>query len=46
VLVGLVPKPDFLQPDLLLGPFGPDPMVARQRYLGFAEERLELDRVA
>jgi hypothetical protein len=46
VLVGLVPKPDFLQPNLLLGPFGPDPVVARQRYLAFVEERLELERVA
>lgn len=45
-VVGLVPKPAFLQPWLLLGRFGANPVDARQRYLGFVEDRLELDRVA
>ncbi len=45
-VVGLKPKPDFLRPDLLLRPFGPELERARQRYVAFVEDRLELRRVA
>jgi REP element-mobilizing transposase RayT len=45
-VVGLVPKPDFLQPGWLLGQFAADPLEAQQRYLAFVEDRLEQRRVA
>ncbi len=40
-VMGLVPKPDFLQYGWLFEQFGPDIEVARQRYLAFVEDRLE-----
>jgi putative transposase len=45
-LVGLEPRPDFLRPEWLLMQFGTDLERARQAYLTFVEDRLELDRVA
>ncbi len=44
--VGLVPRPDSLGVDWLLGRFGRDREAARQRYLAFVEERLEAAREA
>ena len=40
-VMGLVPKPDFLQFGWLLDQFGPNLERARQRYLAFVEDRLE-----
>ncbi len=40
-VLGLAPKPDFLDAHWLLGQFGPDIERARQRYLAFVEEQLE-----
>jgi putative transposase len=45
-VVGIVPKPDFLQPWWLLGQFASDVIEARQRYLAFVEDRLEQRHVA
>jgi REP element-mobilizing transposase RayT len=45
-VVGLVPKPGFLQPGWLLGQFASDLVEGRQRYLAFVEDRLEQRRVA
>jgi putative transposase len=39
-VMGLVPKPDFLQSRWLLTQFGHDLDLARQRYLAFVEDRL------
>jgi len=40
-LMGLVGKPDFLNLSWLLGRFGRDLELARQRYLAFVEDRLD-----
>ena len=40
-IMGLIPKPDFLQTGWLLGQLGRDLERARQKYLTFVEDRLE-----
>ncbi len=45
-IVGLVPKPDFLRPELILRYFGSDLERTRQAYLAFVEDRLQLERAA
>lgn len=45
-VLGLEAKPDFLRPEWLLRHFGPDLDRARQGYLAFLEDGLELKRVA
>jgi REP element-mobilizing transposase RayT len=45
-IVGLDPKPDFLSPARLLGQFDPNIERARQEYLAFVEQRLDLAHVA